>query len=651
MKLKTTLVFLLSLFSFYILEAQCDGADFVENNGIAILEMENKSLPSNWKKETSKSGYTGNAYIIWRGNNAFNSPGDVGLISYKVKINNPGKYRFIWRNNIGVIANTKPETEHNDSWLKINASDFYGQKGSSKIWPKGSGKFPNPEGGGGKGYFKVFCNSLSYNWKTVTSDNNGHNIYAQFNSAGVYTILVSGRSNGHIIDRMVLYKESQYSAAQAQDLSRSQTTCGGGGGTPPPPPPPDDGGNNNPPTVSITSPNDGQNFSVGSTVSVGISANDSDGSITKHQVYVNNSLVDTDGSNYTPHKITNISSGSYAIRVTVTDNDGATASNTVNITVGGGSPPPPPPPSGGDNNPPTVSITSPTNGQNFSVGTTVSVSVSASDTDGSVTKYQVYVNNKLVDTDGSNYTPHKIKDINAGSYEIRVTVTDNDGDSASDTINITAGNGTPPPPPTSNDINLVLVNSGTDSDIKALNNGSTISSGSNKNIRAEVSNNNVKSVAFELRGAKFRNHVENVKPYALFGDEGGDYKVGSFNAGSYTLTVKAYSGLNKSGSLLESRSVSFSVSNSGSGKSAIAYPNPVKQGPVSVKLPEEIQGEAAYAVISPSGTEVARGTIDSRSLGDNRSLQINTSTMKNDGVYYLVIQANYDVYTVPIIKQ
>ncbi|MBT8235215.1 MAG: hypothetical protein KJO04_03400, partial [Bacteroidia bacterium] len=136
MKLKTTLVFLLSLFSltFYQAQAQCNGATFVENNGIAVIEAENANLPGNWKKETSKTPFAGNSYIIWRGQNAFNSPGQVGLISYKVKINNPGTYRFIWRNVIGKVDPQNPSSEHNDSWLKLpDASDFYAQKGNSKL--------------------------------------------------------------------------------------------------------------------------------------------------------------------------------------------------------------------------------------------------------------------------------------------------------------------------------------------------------------------------------------------------------------------------------------------------------------------------------------------------------------------------------------
>ncbi|MEW7289617.1 Ig-like domain-containing protein [Aquimarina sp. 2304DJ70-9] len=93
------------------------------------------------------------------------------------------------------------------------------------------------------------------------------------------------------------------------------------------------GGANKPPTVSITSPNQAS-YTVGSDVSVKINANDPDGSITKHEVFVNGNLVDTDGANYTPHPIANLQEGNYTVKVVVTDNDGAKSEATKSFTVG-----------------------------------------------------------------------------------------------------------------------------------------------------------------------------------------------------------------------------------------------------------------------------------------------------------------------------
>ena len=69
MRLKITLILLSSLFLAFEAQAQC-GATFEEQNGIAVLEAETASLPSNWKKETAKTPFTGSSYISWRGSQA-----------------------------------------------------------------------------------------------------------------------------------------------------------------------------------------------------------------------------------------------------------------------------------------------------------------------------------------------------------------------------------------------------------------------------------------------------------------------------------------------------------------------------------------------------------------------------------------------------
>ena len=97
----------------------------------------------------------------------------------------------------------------------------------------------------------------------------------------------------------------------------------------------DTGGGSGDPVVAITNPADGENFNAGNDVRIELAASDSDGSVVRHQIYVNGALVDTDGSGYTPHVIRNIENGAYTIRAVVTDNNGNQGESIVNITVGG----------------------------------------------------------------------------------------------------------------------------------------------------------------------------------------------------------------------------------------------------------------------------------------------------------------------------
>ncbi len=180
------------------------------------------------------------------------------------------------------------------------------------------------------------CNKVDWSWVTRTNDGSGHDIYAKFNSPGVYNIQVSARSKGHTVDRMALYKETGSNASKAQNLSTAVTSCSGG--TPPPPP------TGNPaPTVDITSPSNNQQFQVGTNVTVRLNSDDSNGSVTKHEIFLDNSRVSNQGGNYTPFVLRNLTTGNHAIKAKVTDNGGKTATTTVNINVSGNTPPPPPP--------------------------------------------------------------------------------------------------------------------------------------------------------------------------------------------------------------------------------------------------------------------------------------------------------------------
>ena len=201
---------------------------FIEQNGLVVIEMEStSSLPGSWESATTYSASTspdisnlgsatGGDFIVWQGGQFLGSPGN-GSISYPVKINAPGTYRFQWRSQVG---NGSSSTEHNDTWLKIEADSFYGQKNSGIVCPKGYTSAENdctgsvPEGGGGGGWFKIYSSgTANWTWSTNTSDNDAHQIFARFDQAGVYNILISARSSSHVIDRMVLYNSSVSTSA------------------------------------------------------------------------------------------------------------------------------------------------------------------------------------------------------------------------------------------------------------------------------------------------------------------------------------------------------------------------------------------------------------------------------------------------------
>jgi len=211
-------------------------AAFAEQDNLLVIEMESAdSLPGNWPVESSGfSGSTGSGYLRYDGSNHFNNPG-IDTVEYPIRIENPGTYRFQWRSIVGQGTNT---TEHNDSWLKIEADAFFAEKGGSTLCPKGFNSAENdcsggsPNGSGADGWFKVYRSggpADAWSWSTNTSDNDGHSIFARFDSPGLYSILIAGRSAEHVIDRMVMY-QPPVTTGQATDAGNPESPLAGGNG-------------------------------------------------------------------------------------------------------------------------------------------------------------------------------------------------------------------------------------------------------------------------------------------------------------------------------------------------------------------------------------------------------------------------------------
>ncbi|MFC2109699.1 T9SS type A sorting domain-containing protein [Bacteroidota bacterium] len=230
-----------------IAQATCNGLlPFEEQNGILTIEMESGILPSgsDWKMgseaDPNLAGSTIN-YIFWDGTESFGQLSGAA-ITYNIKINNPGTYRLAWRGRIGKGTS---RGEHNDAWLKIVADDFFATKSSSPtstealaeaLEPKPScSSNPDrdcPEGSTSGGFFKAFMNrdptgDELKRWGFVTNTNDGNSfrfIWATFNTAGNYSIIVDARSSFFFMDKIVL-RRSNVSDSNAFNLNNPESSC------------------------------------------------------------------------------------------------------------------------------------------------------------------------------------------------------------------------------------------------------------------------------------------------------------------------------------------------------------------------------------------------------------------------------------------
>ncbi len=270
----------------------------------------------------------------------------------------------------------------------------------------------------------------------------------------------------------------------------------------------DAGPGNQPPTIALTAPQQGATYTQGQPVTIIANASDSDGSISKVEFLVDGNKISEDTS--FPYQSTWASTnGNHTISAQAVDNDNAsTATATINISVqtdtgggncsdpqyienggyaagsivqnngnkyeckpypfsgwcngaawayapgegtywedawtligecSGGNPP-------GGNEPPTVSITQPSNGQSFTAGSTITISTSASDTDGNITKVEFFRNGIEIGEDTTSPYSFTWNNASSGSYTLTVKATDNENATGESTaINISVGSTNPPP--------------------------------------------------------------------------------------------------------------------------------------------------------------------------------------------------------------
>lgn len=265
-------------------------------------------------------------------------------------------------------------------------------------------------------------------------------------------------------------------------------------------------GTNEPPSVSVTNPSNGAVITEGSPITIEASAADSDGNITLVEFFEGANKLGEDATAPYSYVWNGTTEGAYTLTAKATDNDGAaTTSAAINITVdpsGGGDCAALPqyvagtsysqdqevknlnkkyrcdisgwcssaaawayePGAGqywqnawsllgdcsgddpGSNEAPTVSISSPANGASFDEGEDITLTASATDSDGTVTRVEYFRGSIKIGEATANPYSVTWSGASAGSYSLTAKATDNEGavttsSAVSITVNATGGGG------------------------------------------------------------------------------------------------------------------------------------------------------------------------------------------------------------------
>lgn len=199
-------------------------ATYEEINGMVVIEAESAALQGDWIYESKNpKDFTGEGFV---------KSGENGILSYSIKINQPGVYRLIARttrtNEIG--------DRGNDSYILFEGPDV-------RAYGFGNWYDEITDGGGMEGITKdvklydlytengwwkmsTHTNDDEWSWQaTNASEAQGLWKFFHFDieKPGLYTLKLKQRSSGHKIDRFHIFSEEVDWATTAQDISLSPT--------------------------------------------------------------------------------------------------------------------------------------------------------------------------------------------------------------------------------------------------------------------------------------------------------------------------------------------------------------------------------------------------------------------------------------------
>jgi hypothetical protein len=194
------------------------------------------------------------------------------------------------------------------------------------------------------------------------------------------------------------------------------------------------GSTNQPPAVALTVPANGATYTAPAHIGIAANASDADGTIARVDFYQGSTLIASDTTS--PYIVAwhNVPAGTYSLTAVATDNGGAsTTSAPRTVTVNGAS-----------NQPPSVSLTAPANGATYTAPASITISVTATDTDGTIARVDFYQGSTQIGSDTSQPYGMNWTNVPPGTYSLTAVATDDDGGSTTSAARTITVNPSPP---------------------------------------------------------------------------------------------------------------------------------------------------------------------------------------------------------------
>lgn len=184
--------------------------NYLAENGTVIIEAESYPVTEGWLYKADTTKHSGLGYFEWNMEGQ-GIPAGKGILDYSFEIKESGDYQLFLRARMADPTN-RPETpdpDGNDVWVKFTGGkDVAKQQPLSDTWNK----------------IAILGHPSGWTWNTNADAGKQHPItpVCRYFEKGTYSISISGRSKGYILDKIAIRKYNKKPVIEFENESISK---------------------------------------------------------------------------------------------------------------------------------------------------------------------------------------------------------------------------------------------------------------------------------------------------------------------------------------------------------------------------------------------------------------------------------------------